>query len=108
MYKPALSKTRLITREDYPEDEIVCLSNGKEAWLDEHCFLVYVDKSVWEKKYKDKAESFIDWYEDEEDPQKMVSSHYYLIDVETDSAVEDLKVLSDYYEIDEEDLEKWL
>ncbi len=38
----------------------------------------------------------------------MVSSHYYLIDVETDEPVDDLKLLSDYYEIDEEDLVEWL
>ena len=97
-----------MAREDYPEIELTTLPNGKEAWQDDHGFLVYVDKSVWEKKYKDREGSFIDWYEDEEDPQKMVSSHYYLIDVETDEPVDDLKLLSDYYEIDEEDLEKWL
>ena len=98
-----------MAREDYPEDELTFLPNGKEVWQDNDGFLVYVDKSIWEKKYNDKEGTWTeDWYEDEENPQKMVISHYYLVDVETDHVIDDVKLLSEYYEIDEEDLEEWL
>ena len=48
-----------MAREDYPEDELTFLPNGKEAWQDEHGFIVRIDKSDWEKKYKDRVVSFL-------------------------------------------------
>tara|TARA_Y100001968_G_C19165966_1_gene623211 strand:+ start:22 stop:312 length:291 start_codon:yes stop_codon:yes gene_type:complete len=94
-----------MAREDYPEEELTFLPNGKEAWQDEHGFIVRIDKSDWDKKYKG-TDSEEDWEEDEDDPQKMVISHYYLVDIETNETINDLKLLSEYYEIDEVDLER--
>ena len=90
-----------MAREDYPEEEIFELSNGQEAVMDEHGFSFSIEKSVWEKKYKDRG----GWEEDEDDPQKMIFSDNYLINVESDELIDDVKALCDYYGVDEEDLD---
>ena len=89
---------------DYPEDECVELLNGKWAWRTDESFTILLDKSVWEKKYKDSPIAE-DWEEDDEDPQKMQFRDFYLIYVENGELVDDVEALCDHYEIDEEDLD---